>query len=296
MRIFLEYAIVKGVLLLTKLLPKSAIYGLCKALAALIFHVDPKRRYITLTNLERAHIGANEPERLILAKKIYESVGILVAEIFLMMQNRFDLDAIVSNYDEAIAMVDNLFKTRERGTLFLTAHFGNWELLAHFVAKHGYPMLVIGRKGNNPLIEERLTAPFRKLYGNALAYKEQAISAMVKTIKKQGITGMLIDQKAGGANSVKTTFFGNSVDTVTSTALLKLRYDPAVVPLFMARQSDGRYKVIMGSCAEIDLPETLSDDEKIARLTQHYNDIIEEVVRAYPEQWFWMHDRWRIGK
>jgi len=296
MRIFLEYAIVKSVLLLTKLLPKRAIYGLCKALATLIFHLDPKRRYITLTNLERAHIGENESKRLILARKIYESVGILVAEIFLMMQNRFDLDAIVSNYDEAIDMIDSLFKTRERGTLFLTAHFGNWELLAHFVAKHGYPLLVIGRKGNNTFIEERLTAPFRKMYGNDLAYKEQAISAMVKTIKKKGIAGMLIDQKAGGANSVKTTFFGQSVDTVSSTALLKLRYDPAVVPLFMARQSDGRYKMIMGSSADIDLSDTLSDDEKIARLTQHYNDIIEEVVRAYPEQWFWMHDRWRIAK
>ena len=107
---------------------------------------------------------------------------------------------------------------------------------------------------------------------------------------------MLIDQKVSGTNSIKATFFGNSADTVTSTALFKLRYDPAVVPLFMARQSDGRYKIIMGSLAEIDLPESLSEAEKIARLTQHYNDIIEEVIRAYPEQWFWMHDRWRIGK
>lgn len=296
MRIFLEYCIVKAVLLFSRLLPTQCIYVLCKGLAALIFHLDPKRRYITLTNLERAHIGENEHDRLILAKKIYENVGIVVAEIFLMMQNRIHLDAMVSNYDEAIVMIDNLFKTRERGTLFLTAHFGNWEFLAHFVAKHGYPLLVIGRKGNNSLIEERLTTPFRKLYGNDLAYKEQAINAIVKTIKKKGIAGMLIDQKAGGANSVKTTFFGNSVDTVTSTALLKLRYDPAVVPLFMARQSDGRYKIIMGSSADLDLSNTLSDDEKIVLLTQHYNDIIEEVVRAYPEQWFWMHDRWRIGK
>ena len=77
MRIFLEYYIVKGVLLLTKLLPTACIYALCKGLAALIFHLDPKRRYITLTNLERAHIGTDEHDRFILAKKIYESVGIL---------------------------------------------------------------------------------------------------------------------------------------------------------------------------------------------------------------------------
>jgi KDO2-lipid IV(A) lauroyltransferase len=128
-----------------------------------------------------------------------------------------------------------------------------------------------------------------------LAYKDQAISAIVKTLKKKGIAGMLIDQKAGGANSIKADFFGNPADTVTSTALLKLRYNPSIVPLFMARQANGKYKLIVGSSAELSLPEILSDEEKIARLTQHYNTIIEEVVRAYPEQWFWMHDRWRIA-
>ena len=295
MRIFLEYYIVKTVLLFTRLLPKQCIYALCKGLAALIFRLDPKRRYITLTNLERAHIGKNEHERLILAKKIYESVGILVAEIFLMMQQRIDIDEMVEDYDQTIYDMNTALADKENGILFLTAHFGNWELLAHFFAKHGHPVLVIGRKGNNTLIEEKLTLPFRKLYGNTLAYKDQAISAIVKTLKKKGIAGMLIDQKAGGANSIKADFFGNPADTVTSTALLKLRYNPSVVPLFMARQANGKYKLIVGSNAELSLPEALSDEEKIVRLTQHYNTIIEEVVRAYPEQWFWMHDRWRIA-
>ena len=295
MRIFLEYYIVKTVFLFTRLLPKQCIYALCKVLAALIFRLDLKRRYITLTNLERAHIGKNEHERLILAKKIYESVGILVAEIFLMMQQRIDIDEMVEDYDQTIYDMNTALADKGNGILFLTAHFGNWELLAHFFAKHGHPVLVIGRKGNNTLIEEKLTLPFRKLYGNTLAYKDQAISAIVKTLKKKGIAGMLIDQKAGGANSIKADFFGSPADTVTSTALLKLRYNPSIVPLFMARQANGKYKLIVGSSAELSLPEILSDEEKIARLTQHYNTIIEEVVRAYPEQWFWMHDRWRIA-
>lgn len=295
MRIFLEYYIVKSVLLFTRLLPTQCIYSLCKGLAALIFRLDPKRRYITLTNLERAHIGKDEHERLILAKKIYESVGILIAEIFLMMQQRINIDEMVEDYDQTIYDMNAALANKENGILFLTAHFGNWELLAHFFAKHGHPVLVIGRKGNNKLIEEKLTLPFRKLYGNTLTYKDQAISAIIKTLKRKGIAGMLIDQKAAGANSIKVNFFGNSADTVTSTALLKLRYNPAVVPLFMARQASGKYKLIVGSSAELSLPESLSDEDKIARLTQHYNDIIEEVVRAYPEQWFWMHDRWRIS-
>lgn len=296
MRFFLEYYALKGVLLLTNLVPQSVIFSLCKTVAALIFHFDKRRRFITLTNLEQAYPSMSEAKRLILAKKIYENVAISMAEILLMMQKRVDIDAMVDDYDQAIQDMHNCFANQSNGTLLLTAHFGNWELLAHFFAKHGYPVIVIGRKGNNHLIEERLTAPFRSMYGNTLAYKEQAMSAIIRTLKQKGIAGMLIDQKAGGANSVKATFFGQPADTVNSTAMLKLRYNPSVTSLFMARQENGKYKLIVGSPADIDLPEELSEHEKIARLTQRYNDIIEEVIRAYPEQWFWMHDRWRIAK
>ena len=296
MRFFLEYYALKGVLLLTNLVPQSVIFSLCKNVAAFIFHFDKKRRYITLTNLERAFPLMHESERLTLAKKIYEHFAISVAEILLMMQKRVDIDTMVDDYDQAIQDMHNCFANQSNGTLLLTAHFGNWELLAHFFAKHGYPVVVIGRRGNNPLIEDNLTAPFRAMYGNTLAYKEQAMSAIIRALKHKGIAGMLIDQKAGGANSIKANFFGYPADTVNSTAMLKLRYHPSVTSLFMARQKNGKYKLIVGSPADIDLPNELSEQEKIERLTQRYNDIIEEVIRAYPEQWFWMHDRWRIAK
>lgn len=131
----MEYTIVKAILLFTRLLPTQWIYTVCKALAALIFRLDPKRRHITLTNLERAHIGKDEHERLILAKKIYESVGILVAEIFLMMQQRINIDEMVEDYDQTIHDMNAALANKGNGILFLTAHFGNWELLAHFFAK-----------------------------------------------------------------------------------------------------------------------------------------------------------------
>lgn len=296
MRFFVEYTFVKSMLFLMRFLPKRAIFWLCQGLSALVFHLDAKRRSITLRNLALAYPNKSETARLALAKKVYESFGKSVAEIILMLQKRIDLDAMIEDYDQSIKTMHACFPDKNRGTLFLTAHFGNWELLAHFFAKHGYPTLIIGRRGNNALIEDNITAPFRKLYGNTLAYKDQAMSAIIRTLKRNGIAGMLIDQKAGGVNSVKATFFGHSVDTVNSTALLKLRYDPNVIALFMARQPSGKFKLIAASNAEVSLPESLSDEEKIKALTQHYNDIIEEVVREYPEQWFWMHDRWRMPK
>jgi len=296
MRIFLEYYALKGVLLLTKLLPIPLIYGFCKLLATLFFTLDKRRRAITLQNLALVYPHKTKDERLLLAKSSYQSVAISIAEMLLMMHQRLDIDLMVSNYEEALHELKRYFDDANRGKLLLTAHFGNWELLAHFLAKHGYPMVVIGRKGNNHLIEEHITTPFRTRYGNTLTHKSKAMAAIVRAFTQKKIAGMLIDQKAGGASSIKTNFFGHTADTVNSIGLLKLRYDPSVVPLFMARQSDGRYKLIIGSTQEITLPEELNETEKIKRLTQHYNDIIEAVIKEYPEQWFWMHDRWRLFK
>ena len=296
MRIFLEYYALKGVLLLTKLLPIPLIYGFCKLLAALFFTLDKRRRTITLQNLALAYPHKTEDERYTLAKNIYKSVAISIAEMLLMMHQRLDIDLMVSNYEEALHELKRYFDDANRGKLLLTAHFGNWELLAHFLAKHGYPMVVIGRKGNNHLIEEHITTPFRTRYGNTLAHKSKAMAAIVRAFTQKKIAGMLIDQKSGGSSSIKINFFGHPADTINSIGLLKLRYNPSVVPLFMAHQSDGRYKLIIGSTQEIALPEELNETEKIKRLTQHYNDIIEAVIKEYPEQWFWMHDRWRLFK
>lgn len=294
MRIYVEYAVVKSVLFLAKLLPIRVIYRLFGVLAALFFRLDRRRRSLTLKNLALAFPEIEASSRLALAKKAYASVGTTLAEVLLMYHRRFDIDAAVENLDEALEEIHTRFSDNRKGILLLTAHFGNWELLAHFLAKHGYPMVVIGRSGNNRLIEKYITAPFRSLYGNALANKSQAINAILRTLKTKGIAGMLIDQKASGANSIKASFFGHPADTVSSTALLKRRYDPPVIPLFMARQASGRYRLIIGRDAELALSEAWDETEKIARLTQHYNDIIEAVVKEYPEQWFWMHNRWRI--
>lgn len=294
MRVYLEYYALKSLLFFIKLLPHRVVYGFCNTLALLIFRLDAKRRKLTIANLQLAFPELNENEAIALAKKAYQSIGINVAEILLMFHGRFDINEMVTNRSEALLLLEKNLKDGKNGILLLTAHFGNWELLAHFLALHSYPVMVIGREGNNQLIEQNITTPFRKLYGNSHAHKDKAMGAILRTLKKGGIAGMLIDQKSGGANSVKTTFFNHPLDTVNSTALLKLKYNPIVAPLFMARQEDGRYKLIVSENAQIALNEGLSEEEKIIKLTQYYNDIIENIIRTYPEQWFWMHNRWRI--
>ncbi|HSR73761.1 MAG TPA: lysophospholipid acyltransferase family protein, partial [Sulfurovum sp.] len=172
--------------------------------------------------------------------------------------------------------------------------FSNWELMAHFIAKNGLPMAVIGRKGNNTLIEENITTPFREKYGNSAVSKDKAMLSMMKRLKAKGNVGLLIDQKSGGSLSAKIDFFGKPATTTLSVASLKLKLDPSVVPVFVVRDSDGQYELVINDPVEYVADEIEDQQKKLEAMTLKYNQAIEDVVRKYPAQWFWMHNRWRV--
>lgn len=296
MRDFLEYYAIKSLLLFTKILPISFVYSFFKTLAALFFKYDKRRSVLTLKNLHLIYPEKSDEDVLALAKKAYESVGITVAEILLMLTDRFDMSAMIENTEEAIEKLKKYTQNSKMGTIFLTAHFSNWELAAHFVAKSGFPMLVIARRGNNLLIEKNLTTPLREKYGNKNLFKDHAGGGIIKCLKSSQRLGLLVDQKASGVSSIKVKFFNQDADTVNSIAILKLKYNPTVLPVFGVRQKNGKYKILVKEPVDYVAEEESDEKIRVAKMTQKYNDIMEEVIRAYPEQWFWMHNRWRIGK
>jgi KDO2-lipid IV(A) lauroyltransferase len=204
------------------------------------------------------------------------------------------LEDFIINADEVSAKLYKAASNNKNGIIFITAHFGNWEILSHFVALCGYPLIVIGRKGDNKYIEDNLTKPFRERYGSKNIYKKEAMSKMVKELKSGGNIGILIDQKTGKRDGVLTTFFGMECYSTTSVASMKLKYDPLIIPIFAKRERDGRYTIMFDKEVSYKAEEKQDKDEKTASLTQRYNDIIENAVREAPEQWFWMHDRWKI--
>lgn len=294
MREKIEYQAVKLLLWFAKILPKSFVYTLMYWLTLLVYHTDTKRRLLTLNNLALAFPEKEMKEREKLSKEVYSELSKTIAEILLMFVGRFDIDEAVVNKKEIIARLQEATQESPRGIVAMTAHFSNWELLAHFLAKHGLPMLVVGREGNNKLIEDNITQPFRKRYGNDTTTKKKAVLSMVKRLKSGGNVGILIDQKAGGSTSLKVDFFGKPAETTTSVAMLKQKLDPKIIPFFAARVGEGKYKIIMQDPLEYRAEEEADEAKKIAKMTTKYNEIMESVIRAYPSQWFWMHNRWRI--
>ena len=294
MREKIEYSLVKLFLWLAKITPKSFIYALMKSLTLLVYHLDKKRRNITSTNLTRAFPKKTSEEIVTLSKKVYTELSITIAEILFMFTGKFDIDKAIKNQDEAKEKLQNIVQSSPNGVIVMTAHFSNWELAAHFLAKNGLPMLAIGRTGNNKLIDQNITIPFRNKYGNRATSKDNAMLAMAKTLKKGDAVGLLIDQKAGQLNSVKVDFFGTPAETTLSVAMLKLKFNPVVVPIFVARQNDGMYEMIINEPIDYVADEIEDKEKKLEAMTLKYNQAIEETIREYPEQWFWMHNRWRI--
>ncbi len=294
MREKIEYSLVKLFLWLAKIAPKSFIYATMKSLTLLVYRLDKKRRNLTIINLTMAFPEKTSEEIAVLSKKVYTELSKTISEILLMFTGQFDIDKAIKNQDEAQKKLQDIAQNSPNGVIVMTAHFSNWELAAHFLAKHGLPMLAIGREGNNKLIDQKITIPFRNKYGNRAISKDNAMLAMAKTLKKGDAVGLLIDQKAGQLNSVKVDFFGTPAETTLSVAMLKLKFNPVVVPIFIARQSDGLYEMIINEPIDYTADELEDKEKKSEAMTLKYNQAIEEIIRKYPAQWFWMHNRWRL--
>jgi len=292
MREKIEFAMVKFLLYIAKILPKSMLYTLFKYLTLFVYHIDTKRQKLTKLNLSSVYPNLSQEEINHLAKQVYIELSKTITEIVLMFVDRFDIDDAIINKDEAISKIDELLNQKgDKGLIAMTAHFSNWELLAQFLAKHGLDMLVVGREGNNKLIEQNITTPLRRKNGNDTVYKHKAMMAMFKKLKQGGNVGILIDQKAGHKNSVVVDFMGHRAETTTAVAMLQVKFDALVVPFFVARVSDGKYKFIMKE----PIDKVCDDDttECLEKLTLKYNEVMGEVIDEYPSQWFWMHNRWR---
>jgi KDO2-lipid IV(A) lauroyltransferase len=260
----------------------------------ILFFILKSRRELSIKNLTLAYPEKNKKEIHSLAKKSFKSVAITAAEVMLLINDKKKIEDFIINKDKFLKTLTDITKKNKKGIVFITAHFSNWEILPHFLAMNGYPMTAIGRAGDNLLIEKNLTKPFREKHGNQNIYKNEAMRKMIKTLKEAGNVGLLIDQKAGKTNSVLTTFFGMECRTTTSVANIKLKYDPLVIPIFLKRATYGKYGILFYGAADYKADDKNSEEEKIQALTQYYNDIIERAVREAPEQWFWMHGRWKI--
>jgi Kdo2-lipid IVA lauroyltransferase/acyltransferase len=257
----------------------------------LFYHLVPRQRLIAVYSLRRAFPEKSDDEIIRVARSVYRNMGIMAAEFF-------DIPHLTKeNIGELVEAegLEHCLKALEkgRGVLFFTAHFSNWELSATAAALLIKPLVVIYRRLDSPLLEQ-LVLRVRSASGNTLLPKEHAMRAMIRSLKRNEILGILIDQNVAWYEGVFVDFFGRPACTTDGLALLALHTGAPVLPGFLVRLRDGRYRLVIGP--EVEITRTGDRAKDILANTQRFTKVIEETVRRYPDQWFWVHQRWKTQK
>lgn len=180
---------------------------------------------------------------------------------------------------------------RGRGVLILTAHLGNWEWMAYCAPFFLPARLHIVARPLRPRILNQWVTTVRQRSGNRVIPKQRALLHALKALKRNEMVGFLLDQNAGKKTGIWAPFFGMEVLTHKTLAHIALRTGAPVHPVFNHRLADGRYQIDIGP--EIPTPQHGTLNDKAAAFTAAFNRILEDQIRQYPDQWYWVHRRFR---
>ncbi|HOJ51954.1 MAG TPA: lysophospholipid acyltransferase family protein [Syntrophales bacterium] len=279
---------VKIFLALGKITPRIGRKAGCGLAALLFYYLFPRHRLITIHNLYHAFPDKSLKEIRKLARRVYLHLGVVVAEFF-------DLPFITKeNYRRWVEFEGlNYFyeaKSAGKGVIASVSHFGNWEMMAVAFAQAVEPLTIMYRPLDSPLLNEIVTF-VRSYPGNILLTKEGSMRKALRALYQHKVLCILNDQNVDTREGVFVDFFGRPACTGTGLATLAMHTGAPILPVFMPRLKSGKYRMIF-------LPpftaENTGDYERDLQVnTQRVAKILEEMVTKYPDQWLWLHQRWK---
>lgn len=278
----LEYMALISLSAVFRTLPTGALYGFARGLGIFAFSYLRIRRDVTLDNLREAFgKDKTEPELERIAREVYISIATTFAEMLLFpglrrgVLDMVDLDE-VRLIREAAA--------RGRGLMLVSGHFGSWELNGASITTSGIPVVIVAKRQSNPYVDAWVTRCRKELSMNIIG-TGAPVKHLVRALRNGEVVGLISDQDAG-RRGVFVPFFGRPASTTRGAAELALRYGAPLVACMTVRLSQGKYKTLVREV------EVRSDDT-VESLTARYTKVMEDIIRVYPEQYFWMHRRWK---
>lgn len=269
-------------------LPPPAAAWLGRRLGDLAHVALRRRRRIALDNLATAFPALTAGERRRLCRRSWQHLGTMAVELCAALT--LPLDRILQGIAmDGLHHLEAVMGTHGRA-LVLTAHLGNWELLAAAHRLSPYSLAIVVR----PLDARWLNAladRLRRRSGVALIEKRGALRPVLESLRRGGMVAILLDQNAARHEGVFAPFFGRPASTSRSLAVLAVRTGTPVIPIFIRREAAGRHRVILRP--PLAPPSTGESERAIAEMTTRCNEAIEAAVRETPEQWLWVHERWR---
>jgi KDO2-lipid IV(A) lauroyltransferase len=285
----LEYAVVWTILKFLGAMPRSMARGLAATVARMMYAMLPKLRKTAEFNLRLAFPEWGGAQRQSTIRGMVRNLGWMAAEFArLPRYTKEDIERVVildghENFLEG--------QRRGKGVLYLTGHIGAWELSSFAHALYGFPLHYMARPLDNPEVDG-LVNRYRCLSGNRPVFKNESARALLKILRDAGTVGILADQNTLPAEGVFVDFFGTPACTTTGLARVALHTDAAVVPGYA--YWDARIeKYRLRFEPSVELIRSGDTERDVLVNTQTFTKVIESIVREHPEQWVWVHARWK---
>ena len=289
MRQRLEYAAAWPFIKILGILPRPLARAFAVGLALIIYLLHSRLRRVGMRNLALAFPEKSEAERARILRGEFISLGRQLAEVCHFPRYTLENLGEVVVFEGFEELEDA--RARKKGVLLFAGHFGGWELSSFAISLRGHWLHVLMRGMDNEYLG-RLILRYRTMHGNKAVDKDDFVRGLLSAMKAGEVVGMLIDTNMTPPQGIFVDFFGIPACTASGMARIALKTDAAVVPTFTIWDSAlGKYRLRFDPALELVRSGDLEADIKTN--TQMFTKVIEGYVRTYPEQWLWVHRRWK---
>ena len=286
----IEYRLLKFLSWIACHLPLKFSLMIGRGLATLMWILLPsKRRKIALENIRQC-LNVDEKESARIAKISTVNLGNIAMEVL----NFPRLQGMMKSYVKIIGLeyLTNYINSAERkgrGAVIMTCHSDNWELLGGALAQYGIPLVGVAKKQKSEGADKFINE-FRTKIGMHITY-HSGVREMYKMMDDGYFIGLIMDQDVGRHDGVIVKFFNRATNFVTGAASMSRFKSIPIFPTFMHKNSDGTHTIEI--FPPVNVEKTSDKREDILMMTQKLATLTEEYIRRYPEEWFWLHDRWK---
>lgn len=289
MREWCEFAAAWLLLKAIGVMPRALARAMASLAARILFSVMPKLQKTALFNLQIAFPQWSDQQDRAVLRKMVRNLGWMAAEFARFPRyNAINIEQVVildghENFLEG--------QRRGKGVIYLTGHIGAWELSSFAHALYGFPLHFMARPLDNKRIDA-LVNRYRTLSGNKPIFKNESARAMLRILKDAGTLGILADQNTLPEEGVFVDFFGKTACSTSGIARVALHTGAAVVPGYVYWDEHIR-KYRLRFEPPLELIRTGDAEQDVFENTQRFTKIIEEIIRRHPDQWVWLHARWK---
>lgn len=259
------------------------------SLGMLAYYVFAKRRRLALQNLSLAfdnRFTVDEQKKII--RQVFAQLGMNLIEFLCLKKfTAENLSQFVTFH--GLENLENAY-AKKCGVMALTAHIGNWELLAGAMALKGFNTAIVAKKARQKIVNDFLLRQ-RNSTGLKVFSGRHLIRDLFKHMNQGGLVGIVLDQSAITRDGVVVPFFGRHASTLKSLAILSMRSKAAILPIYIYRDKKLHHHVVIEPA--IEHADVSTDSDPVYSRTLQYTQWLEKAIRAHPEQWIWTHNRWK---